>query len=123
MTPLYNRSGKTRICDRRRTYESTKTCRLRNPSMMRSVWCYLEIALTDQAEAWLQATRPADPTAAQPAINKATLVELAAHCFLDDEGIFGAIGSACATVTRFACRAIARTGDLCMSLAASVTRC
>ncbi len=43
------------------------------------IFGYLEIALTDQAEAWLQANQPADPTIAQPTINKATFVVIATH--------------------------------------------
>jgi hypothetical protein len=54
------------------------------------IFGYLEVALSDQAEAWLQAAMPVDPLPGSQragTINTATLVDIAAACFLDDEGI------------------------------------
>ena len=54
------------------------------------IFGYLEVALSDQAEAWLQAAMPADPLPGPQragTINMATVVDIAAACFLDDEGI------------------------------------
>ena len=53
------------------------------------VFAYLEVAASDHAAAWMQVQVPSDPlpgNASQP-ISTTTLLDIAATCFIDDDGI------------------------------------
>ncbi len=97
----------------------------RSDAFFGPVFIYLEVATKDQSDAWLQADQPADPLPDQPAsaINTATLVDIAAACFLDDEGVLRRHRLRTRNCHRCEYRATASTAGSSVCPAASVSRC
>jgi hypothetical protein len=92
-TPL-KREWQDTDTDRRCTYGSTRTCRLQIPLMTRSV-IFGRNAVRDPffgpvfrrgVAAGSSASGPDHERKEASAINMTTLVDIAVHCFLDDEG-------------------------------------